>query len=183
MTNSEFIFKITLIGDGAVGKTSIRNRYMGRGFKENHLMTLGADFSVIDKEFRKGETWTYQIWDIAGQKIFEEIRARFYKGSMGALVVFDVTDKQTLRNCLSWVKELYRFSGSEAIPVVLLANKSDLRNRRSVDMKKAKRFVKILNEGTASYGFTNHVLETSAKTGLNIETAFEVLGEAIRARF
>ncbi|MCK5305502.1 MAG: hypothetical protein KAJ72_09630, partial [Candidatus Heimdallarchaeota archaeon] len=64
-----------------------------------------------------------------------------------------------------------------------LANKSDLRNRKSVDMKKAKRFVKILNEGTASYGFTNHVLETSAKTGQNIETAFEVLGEAIRARF
>ncbi len=183
MTNSEFIFKITLIGDGAVGKTSIRHRYMGYGFKESHLMTLGADFSVIDKEFREGETWTYQIWDIAGQKIFEEIRSRFYKGSMGALVVFDVTDKQTLRNCLSWVKELYRFSGSDAIPVVLLANKSDLRNRKSVDMKKAHKFVKILNEGTASYGFTNHVLETSAKTGLNIETAFKLLGDAIRARF
>ena len=106
MTNSEFIFKITLIGDGAVGKTSIRNRYMGHAFKESHLMTLGADFSVIDKEFREGETWTYQIWDIAGQKILEEIRARFYKGSMGALLVFDVTDKQTLRNCLSWVTEL-----------------------------------------------------------------------------
>ena len=183
MTKSEFVFKITLIGDGAVGKTSIRNRYMGHGFKESHLMTLGADFSVIEKQFIKGESWPYQIWDIAGQKIFESIRARFYKGSMGALVVYDVTDKQTFRNCLSWVRELYRFSGKDAIPVVLLANKSDLRNRKSVDMKRAHKFVKILNEGTASYGVSNYVLETSAKTGHNIETAFKLLGEAIRARF
>lgn len=183
MNKSEFIFKVTLVGDGAVGKTSIRNQYMGYGFKESHLMTLGADFSVIEKNYSPNELWRFQIWDIAGQKMFESIRARFYKGSMGALLVFDVTNKTSFRNCLSWVKELYRFSGKEAVPIILLANKTDLRNRKSVDMKKAHRFVKILNDGTASYGITNYVLETSAKTGLNIDAAFKLLGESIRARF
>ncbi|MHA1408099.1 MAG: GTP-binding protein [Candidatus Heimdallarchaeaceae archaeon] len=183
MNQAEYVFKITLIGDGAVGKTSIRNRFMGHGFSSSHLMTLGADFSVIDKQILPNEIWKFQIWDLAGQPIFEQVRPRFYKGSMGALLVFDITNKQSFRNCLKWVKELYRFCGKEAVPIVMLANKADLRNNKSVKMKQAEKFIKILNEGTASYGIVNTVLETSAKTGKNIDLAFETLGRAIRGRF
>ncbi|MHA1223116.1 MAG: hypothetical protein ACTSP3_07645, partial [Candidatus Heimdallarchaeaceae archaeon] len=67
-------------------------------------MTLGADFSVIDKQILPNEIWKFQIWDLAGQPIFEQVRPRFYKGSMGALLVFDITNKQSFRNCLKWVK-------------------------------------------------------------------------------
>ena len=183
VTKAEYIFKITLLGDGAVGKTSIRNRYMGYGFSSSHHMTLGADFSVIDKEVIPNESWKFQIWDLAGQHIFQQIRGRFYKGSMGALLVFDITSKKSFKNCSMWLKELYKFCGSEVVPIIMIANKSDIRTRKSVKISDAEKYVKILNQGTASYGITNYVLETSAKTGQNIDRAFEMLGKGIRARF
>ncbi len=182
MSQAEFVFKITLLGDGAVGKTSIRNRYMGHGFSASHLMTLGADFSVVKKKMPNNELWRFQIWDLAGQPIFKEVRGRFYNGSMGALVVFDITNRRTFKNCLIWIRELYRYCGKEVVPIVMLANKSDLRSRKSVSMKEAQRYVDILNNGTHSYKITNHLLETSAKTGQNIDKAFEMLGKAIRER-
>ncbi len=182
MSQAEYVFKITLIGDGAVGKTSIRNRYMGYAFSTSHMMTLGADFSVVEKKIAPNEIWRFQIWDLAGQPIFKDVRGRFYNGSMGALVVFDITNKRSFKNCLMWIKELYRFCGRDVAPIILLANKSDLRNRRSVSMKDAQKYVDILNKGTTSFNITNHLLETSAKSGQNIDIAFEMLGKAIRAR-
>jgi len=101
------VLKVVLIGDGAVGKTSIRNRFMGYGFETSHLMTLGADFSL--KEVNRGdEIWKFQIWDLAGQEMFQQVRARFYQGAMGALLVFDITRKQTFLNITNWLNELYR---------------------------------------------------------------------------
>ncbi|MHA1200554.1 MAG: Rab family GTPase [Candidatus Heimdallarchaeaceae archaeon] len=182
MSQAEYVFKITLIGDGAVGKTSIRNRYMGHGFSASHMMTLGADFSVVNKKMPNNELWRFQIWDLAGQPIFKEVRGRFYNGSMGALVVFDVTNKRSFKNCLMWIKELYKFCGKAVVPIILLANKSDLRTRRSVSLKDAQKYVNILNKGTESFNIKNHLIETSAKTGQNIDQAFEMLGNAIRAR-
>ena len=182
MSRAEFVFKITLIGDGAVGKTSIRNRYMGYGFSASHMMTLGADFSVVKKKMPNNELWRFQIWDLAGQPIFKEVRGRFYNGSMGALVVFDITDRRSFKNCLTWIKELYKFCGREVVPIILLANKSDLRTRKSVSMKEAQKYVEILNKGTKGFHVQNYLLETSAKTGLNVDKAFEMLGNAIRER-
>ena len=183
MNKAEYVFKITLVGDGAVGKTSIRNRYMGRGFSASHLMTLGADFSVIKKEMVPNEIWRFQIWDLAGQPIFKEVRGRFYNGCMGALVVFDITNKQTLKNCTIWIRELYKYCGKNAVPIVLLANKADLRSRKSVSMKEAEKFINILNKGTKNFNVVNHTLETSAKSAQNINEAFELLGRSIRDRF
>ncbi len=180
---AEYVFKITLIGNGAVGKTSIRNSYMGYGFSHSHQMTLGADFSVIEKELYPDEIWRFQIWDLAGQPIFKEVRGRFYNGSMGALVVFDITNKKTLKDCTIWIRELFKYCGQAVVPIVLLANKTDLRTRKSVSMKEAQKFVDILNKGTRNFGVENIVLETSAKTGLNIDEAFKKLGTAIRTRF
>jgi len=182
VSQAEFVFKITLVGDGAVGKTSIRNNYMGLSFSASHQMTLGADFSVVKKKMPNNELWRFQIWDLAGQPIFQEVRGRFYAGSMGALVVFDITNKRSFKNCLMWIKELYRYSGREVVPIILVANKSDLRTRKSVSMKEAQKYVDILNKGTKSFHITNHLIETSAKTGENIDAAFEMLGTAIRER-
>ncbi|UJG41323.1 MAG: GTP-binding protein [Candidatus Heimdallarchaeum aukensis] len=180
MTEKQFIFKIVLIGDGAVGKTSIRMQYMGYGFNTSHLMTLGADFSSIDKEIIPNEKWKFQIWDLAGQQMFEQVRARFYKGAQGALLVFDITRPSSFQNLPMWLNELYKFNGSGVVPVVVLANKSDLRDRKSVKFKHVEKYVSELNLRTQRYGVTNYCLETSAKTGLNIDRAFEILGRSIR---
>ncbi|OLS29317.1 MAG: GTPase KRas precursor [Candidatus Heimdallarchaeota archaeon AB_125] len=156
---------------------------MGYVFSRSHQMTLGADFSVIEKEIYPNELWRFQIWDLAGQPIFKEVRGRFYNGSMGALVVFDITNKKTLKDCTIWIRELFKYCGQAVVPIVLLANKTDLRTRKSVSMKEIQKFVDILNKGTKSFGVENTVLETSAKTGLNINEAFKRLGTAIRTRF
>ncbi len=182
MNHTNYIFKITLIGDGAVGKTSIRNSFMGYGFQQSHLMTLGADFSVIDKQILPNETWKFQIWDLGGQQIFQQVRARFYNGSMGALLVFDITRKETFLNCSKWLDELYRSNGRGVVPVVVLANKADLRTRKSTRIKDVEKYVNQLNKKTSQSNVKNYLLETSAKTGLNIDLAFEYLGKAIRKR-
>ena len=155
---------------------------MGYGFQQSHLMTLGADFSVIDKLILPNETWKFQIWDLGGQQIFQQVRARFYKGSMGALLIFDITRKETFLNCSKWLDELYRFNGKGVVPVVVLANKADLRTRKSTRMKDVEGYVHQLNKKTSQSNVKNYILETSAKTGLNIDLAFEYLGKAIRNR-
>lgn len=181
MTKREYVLKVVLIGDGAVGKTSIRNRFMGYGFESSHLMTLGADFSL--KEVNHGdEVWKFQIWDLAGQEMFRQVRARFYQGAMGALLVFDITRKQTFLNITNWLNELYKYNGKGVVPVVVLANKSDLRDRKSVKFKDVEKYVTKLNTRTKPHGVTNYALETSAKTGLNVDKAFQLLGTVIRER-
>ncbi|MHA1302874.1 MAG: Rab family GTPase [Candidatus Heimdallarchaeaceae archaeon] len=182
MEEKQYVFKIVLIGDGAVGKTSIRLQYMGYGFQTSHLMTLGADFSAIDKKVVPGESWKFQIWDLAGQQMFEQVRARFYQGAQGALLVFDITRPNTFQNLPSWLNELYKFNGTGVVPVIVLANKSDLKNRKSVKFKNVEKYVEQLNQKTKRYGVENFCLETSAKTGLNIDQAFELLGRNIRDR-
>ena len=125
------ILKITLLGDGAVGKTSIRNRYMGRGFKESHLMTIGADFAAVDKTVKyndKDYHVTFQIWDLAGQARFTEVRQRFYFGSLGGLLLFDITRPESFSNIPNWLNEIWKNSGTGAVPIVLIGNKSDLRS-------------------------------------------------------
>ncbi len=181
-TNKEYVFKTILIGDGAVGKTSIRLRYMGYGFEKQHLMTIGADFSVISKEIEPSEQWKFQIWDLAGQDMFSHVRPRFYQGAQGALLVFDITRPQTFENLANWLNELYRHNGKGVLPVILLANKYDLKDRKSVKMKHVTAYIDELNSQTARHGVKNYCMETSAKTGLNIDKAFEILGKTIRAR-
>lgn len=181
MTKREYVLKVVLIGDGAVGKTSIRNRFMGYGFETSHLMTLGADFSL--KEVNRGdEIWKFQIWDLAGQEMFQQVRARFYQGAMGALLVFDITRKQTFLNITNWLNELYRYNGRGVVPVIVLANKADLRDKKSIKMKDVEKYVEKLNARTKQFNITNYALETSAKTGLNVDKAFELLGTIIRNR-
>ena len=145
------MLKVTLIGDGAVGKTSLRNRYMGRGFRQDHLMTIGADFATVEKEIIYNErtyNCIFQIWDIAGQKRFSDMRARFFHGSMAAIAVFDITRPDSFQNIRVWIEEIWKNNGKGAIPIVLVGNKSDLRDRKSVSSKIAEDYAKALSEKT-----------------------------------
>ncbi len=174
----EYLFKISLLGDGAVGKTSLRRRYMGQGFTTQHLMTIGADFAILEKEV-DGIKVTWQIWDLAGQESFKNVRNMYYRGCFGALLVFDITNKQSFLNLDNWLKELLKHNGRGPIPLIILGNKVDLEEQRQVSQEEVNQYVENLKKRFSKESIEIKYLETSAKTGLNVEEAFETLGSAI----
>lgn len=178
---SAYMIKLVLIGDSAVGKTSIRNNYLGKGFEKEHLTTLGADFAAITKTADNYQI-KYQIWDLAGQPMFKNVRPRFFKGCFGALAVFDITRKETFHNLTNWIQELYQYSGRGVVPVIILSNKMDLK-KHAVTVEEAQEFIDELNKKTKEHKIENFFLETSAKTGKNIDEAFRILGDYIVEKY
>ena len=174
------VLKIVLIGDGGVGKTAIRERYLGKGFKAQYLLTIGADFAMRDDVIR-GESIRYQIWDLAGQQRFDAVREVYYKGSVGALLVYDVTRPDSYFNTPKWINELWTNNGRGRVPIVVVANKIDMRELSddTVSPEQGRIFTDRLTKLTKPEGFDCFYIETSAKTGVNIQAAFTLLGENI----
>ncbi|MFX0116532.1 MAG: GTP-binding protein [Candidatus Hodarchaeota archaeon] len=177
---STYFVKVCLLGDGAVGKTALRERYLGKGFSSNYIMTIGADFAVKPVTIRERPA-KFQIWDLAGQPRFSSVRALYYRGSMGALLIFDVTRPDSFANQRDWINELWKSNGKGPIPLVILGNKSDLRGHSpdEISNEQALEFAETLSEETRSTGFETPYLETSAKTGQNVNEAFQMLGNSI----
>lgn len=172
---TRFIFKIVLIGDGAVGKTSIRRRYMGEGFRTDFLATMGADFAYLKTDI-DGNEIEWQIWDLAGQPAFRNVIKAYYKGSMGALAVYDVSQLVTLENIDSWAQEAQSHAKTfPELPVVIVGNKIDLRDEVPNCTKTINGFVKAKS-------LNAEFIETSAKTGENIDAAFMKLARQIIKR-
>ncbi|MFW9991155.1 MAG: GTP-binding protein [Candidatus Odinarchaeota archaeon] len=168
--------KISLVGDGAVGKTALRERYIGGTFQSTYLMTIGADFASHKATINEIEA-QMQIWDLAGQPRFESVRTLYYKGTMGVLVVYDVTRADTLENVPKWIDECFTHVG-KAIPAVLLANKIDLREADPLALT-TEQGENLATEMGSKYSISCQYLETSAKTGENVEKAFEILAREI----
>ncbi len=184
ITNNSYFLKIALLGDGAVGKTSIRRNYMGQGFTGDHLMTIGADFAAHDASIKideKDYKITWQIWDLAGQDSFHNVRSMYYKGCFGGVVVFDKTRPTSFENIDNWLEELKKYSGKGIVPIILLGNKFDLVEGADlvVNDEEIERKLDILREKYGDNRFKIHYYNTSALTGLNIEMAFESLGNEI----
>ena len=177
---SSSLIKIALIGDGAVGKTALRERFIGHDFKSNYLMTIGADFATY-KTNVDGKDIKFQIWDLAGQQRFESVRTLYYRGTMGALMVYDITRAETFQNTPKWIEECFKHSGKGSIPLVLLANKSDLLKDTpyGLDSSHGLALRNEISKITAPKGFNCVFFETSAKTGLNVDNAFHELGREI----
>ncbi len=168
---SSFKLKVLLTGAAAVGKTSLVQRFIKNRFAVNYKLTVGVDILTKDVEFKPGEVATLSIWDIGGQQRFEFIRSTFYKGAAGALLVFDLTREQTYIETRKWLTEIRQFS-NQNIPFVFIGNKLDLLEDvgEVIDREEARAFAE--KEGSI-------YVETSAKTGINVDEAFTELTRRI----
>ncbi len=168
---SSFKLKVLLTGAAAVGKTSLVQRFIKNRFAANYKLTVGVDILTKDVEFKQGEVATLSIWDIGGQQRFEFIRSTFYKGAAGALLVFDLTREQTYIEVRKWLTEIRQFAGQD-IPFVLIGNKYDLLEDvgEVIDRDEARALAE--SEGSL-------YIETSAKTGINVDEAFTELTRRI----
>jgi len=168
---SSFKLKVLLTGAAAVGKTSLVQRFIKNRFAANYKLTVGVDILTKDVEFKQGEIATLSIWDIGGQQRFEFIRSTFYKGAAGALLVFDLTREQTYIETRKWLTEIRQFSNQD-IPFVLIGNKTDLIEDvgEVIDRDEARAFAE--KEGSI-------YIETSAKSGINVDGAFTELTRRI----
>jgi small GTP-binding protein len=160
--------KICLLGDPAVGKTSLIRRFVVDKYDDKYISTLGTKVSKKDITFTepKSVKLTMMIWDLAGQKEFHQVHHTAFKNSAGALVVGDVTRKGTVDNVEKWIAKLYDVE--RGIPIILMANKHDLVDKIQVDKQYMDSLTSKLN---VQYFFA------SAKSGENVETAFQTLGK------
>ncbi len=156
----QYVLKVCVVGDGAVGKTSLIIRYTEGHFRESYIMTVGTSFAV--KELNFGDTLVrLQLWDLAGQPHFSSVRPVFYRGAAGVILVFDTTRRQTFENIPAWYTEVSEVTGS--VPTVILANKVDLIEERQITSEEGRAYAHHLGWG---------YFETSAKEGQGVTDAF-----------
>lgn len=162
MSNIIFKAKVLVVGEGAVGKTSLIQRFVKDVFETDYAATIGVKFLAKQVSVNPDNDNAAQLnlWDVAGQPRFEDLRTTFYAGAAGALFVFDLTRKVTFEKLDKWHAEVVKMVGE--IPHVIIGNKADLK-RREISIKEAQ-----------SYAQNNHsiYIETSAKSGQNVEEAF-----------
>ncbi|MFW9886668.1 MAG: GTP-binding protein [Candidatus Thorarchaeota archaeon] len=169
-------FKVCLIGDGFVGKTSIRRSFLGSVFKRSYIATLGVDFA--QKTFVMEKTPIYLlIWDIAGQPLFQGLRRRYYEGCSGLLLTYSVVNRESFDNASKWLVEAHGFMG-KLPPLIIIGNKIDLRashpSEDTVTYEEGQAFTKRFGE---KMNTPSIFIETSALTGENIDQAFKSLTE------
>ena len=164
----EFVFKTVIIGDAGVGKTTTTVQFAHSKFDAEYKPTIGV--SIVKNEYWFGDDLvTFQIWDIAGQAFWKDMRRIYYGGSQGALILYDVTQPSSFKNVKYWITELNTFL-SDKTPRILCANKIDLVEERKVTREEGKA---LAAEMKTSY------LEISAKTSENIDEAFHQLGASL----
>ncbi|KAL7089068.1 hypothetical protein ACP275_13G165500 [Erythranthe tilingii] len=161
----DYLFKVVLIGDSGVGKSNLLSRFTKNEFSQQSKSTIGVEFATrsiqVDDKVVKA-----QIWDTAGQERYRAITSAYYRGAVGALLVYDVTRHVTFENVERWLKEL-RAHTDNNIVIMLVGNKSDLRHLRAIPTQDAKEFAEKEN---------TFFMETSALEAMNVENAFtEVL--------
>ncbi|CAI7923540.1 unnamed protein product [Closterium sp. NIES-53] len=157
----DYLFKVVLVGDSGVGKSNLISRFTRNEFNMESKSTIGVEFATRSIEV-DGKTVKAQIWDMAGQERYRAITSAYYRGAVGALLVYDITRQVTFDNVERWLKEL-RDHGDQSIIITLVGNKCDLRHLRKVSLEKGQAFAE-------KEGF--FFIETSALDATNVEDAF-----------
>ncbi|PKA46101.1 Ras-related protein Rab11C [Apostasia shenzhenica] len=160
----DYLFKIVLIGDSGVGKSNILSRFTRNEFCLESKSTIGVEFATRTLQI-EGKTIKAQIWDTAGQERYRAITSAYYRGAVGALMVYDITKRQTFDNVQRWLRELRDHADSNII-IMLAGNKADLKHLRAVSEDDARGLAE--KEGLS-------FLETSALEAVNVERAFHTI--------
>uniref|UniRef100_A0A3P8SLI4 small monomeric GTPase n=1 Tax=Amphiprion percula TaxID=161767 RepID=A0A3P8SLI4_AMPPE len=158
----DYLFKVVLIGDSGVGKSNLLSRFTRNEFNLESKSTIGVEFATRSIQV-DSKTIKAQIWDTAGQERYRAITSAYYRGAVGALLVYDIAKHLTYENVERWLKEL-RDHADNNIVIMLVGNKSDLRHLRAVPTDEARAFAE---KNTISF------IETSALDSTNVEEAFK----------
>lgn len=158
----DYLYKIVLVGDSGVGKSNLLTRFTKNEFNSKSSTTIGVEFSTRTVEVQNKKIKA-QVWDTAGQERFRAITNAFYRGAVGALLVYDITKHESYMNVEKWLKELKDHGDSKMVHM-LVGNKSDLKHLRAVPSEEA-----------ASFAEKNNLsfIEASALDSSNVDTAFE----------
>ena len=154
-------FKLILVGDGGVGKTTFVKRHLTGEFEKKYVATLGVEVHPLRFHTNYGPM-VFNVWDTAGQEKFRSITRSYYRGAAGALLVYDITRRETFDHLTSWLEDCRKYS-NQNLTIMLVGNKSDLETKREVSKEEGEAFA-------AKHEL--FFLETSAKTALNVENAF-----------
>ena len=165
-------FKVSLLGEGMVGKTSLKNRIITGKFTELYLTTLGVDFGIHSVKMGDNDV-QLAIWDIAGQKNFSSIREGYFEGSSGAIIVFDVTRPDTLTKIKdNWLVPFFEKLHSQ-LPILILANKIDLQKERNVSNKQIEDYLTLIKTELELQQTDLPFIEASVKDDINVLKAIE----------
>lgn len=183
----DYVLKFIIVGDSTVGKSNIMSRYTDKRYQSNHDMTIGVEFatkivSVANTNYKM------QIWDTAGQETFKAITRSYYRGTIGCLLVYDITRRESFDSVTMWLSELRKFCDPKIV-IALVGNKIDLDVGNKIDLDvgnkidlKSSRIVSY-EEGN-TFAEQNNLLffETSAKTSQNIEKCFTQIVQVIQKK-
>jgi len=164
MVDYDYTYKVMLLGDASVGKTSLTLRYISGFFLEDLKLTIGVDFYSKTTDFN-GKKVKLQIWDFGGEERFRFLLSQYCKGANGAFFLYDITKSLTLDHLPDWTQIIREHAGD--IPIMLIGSKKDLEEFRDVSTEDGDLAAK-------KYNLTS-VMELSSKTGENVEQAFEIM--------
>lgn len=165
-----YLFKLIIIGDSGIGKSSLLNRFSDNVYTDSYISTIGVDFKITTIEI-DNKICKLQIWDTAGQERFRTITSSYYRGAHGIMVVFDITNRDSFTNLPIWLKEIYNYA-SENVKIILIGTKADLDAKRVISYDDAMAFA---IDNNMDY------IETSAKKDTNIDTAFTTLTKKLKS--
>ncbi|KAG9264127.1 ras-related protein Rab-35-like [Astyanax mexicanus] len=154
------LFKLLIIGDSNVGKSSLLLRFADNSFSGNYITTIGVDFKIRTVDI-DGERVKLQIWDTAGQERFRTITSTYYRNTHGVIIVYDVTNPESFVNVKRWLNEISQ--NCDSVCKILVGNKNDDPSKKQVDTQDAMRFGESVGV---------RVFETSAKENINVEEMF-----------
>lgn len=165
----DYLFKLLLIGDSGVGKTSVLFRFSDDAFNSTFISTIGIDFKIRTIELGDKKI-KLQIWDTAGQERFRTITTAYYRGAMGILLVYDITNEKSFDNIKTWIKNIEQHASAD-VEKMILGNKCDMEDKRKITKEQGEQLAKEYNV---------KFMETSAMNRTNVEKAFTEIATDIK---
>ena len=158
-------FKLVMVGDSGVGKSCLLDKFLDSSSNNNFLSTIGVDIRCRDTVIKNVKV-RVQVWDTGGQERYRPVLVNCYRGALGVILVFDVTNRTSFLNIRQWILEIHQFAPSPTVPKLLVGNKADLGERREVNIEEATMFA---DQNDMAY------VEASVIRRSNIEKVFEEL--------